>query len=146
MKSISRTALVPYQAEQMFALVDDIAAYPEFLPWCSAARVLAQQEDYIDAEVEIAKAGVRKTFVTRNRRQSGKVIEMRLVRGPFHHLQGLWQFAALGDQGCKISLDLQFEFSNMILSATVGPVFQQIGNSLVDAFCRRAEEVYGKHE
>lgn len=147
MKSISRTALVRYKAELMFALVDDIASYPEFLPWCSGARVLAQEDDCIEAEVEIAKAGFHKTFVTRNRRQPGKMIEMRLVRGPFNHLQGIWQFTPLGaqgEQGCKVSLDLQFEFSSTLLSATVGPIFQQIGNSLVDSFCQRAEVMYGK--
>lgn len=147
MKSISRTALVRYKAEQMFALVDDIASYPEFLPWCSGARVLAQEDDCIEAEIEISKAGMRKTFVTRNRRQQGKMIEIRLIRGPFNYLQGVWLFTPLGvlsEQGCKVSLDLQFEFSGAILSATVGPIFQQIGNSLVDSFCQRAEVIYGK--
>lgn len=131
----------------MFRLVDDVASYPQFLPWCSAARVLAQEEDCIEAEIAITKAGMHKTFVTRNRRQPGKLIEIRLVRGPFHHLQGVWQFMPLGkagEQGCKVSLDLQFEFSSKILSMTVGPIFQQIGNSLVDSFCQRAEEIYGK--
>lgn len=144
MQSISRSALVPYTAEEMFDLVDDVNAYPQFLPWCSASRERFRDVDTVEAEVEIRKAGVNKTFVTRNLRQRGKVIEMRLVDGPFKHLQGFWKFDALGDSGCRVSLDLQFEFSSKLLSITVGPVFNQIANTLVDAFCRRAEDKLGQ--
>lgn len=144
MQSINRSALVPYTADEMFDLVDDVNAYPQFLPWCSGSRERYRDEDMVEAEVEIHKAAISKTFVTRNYRQRGKVIEMKLVEGPFKHLQGLWKFEALGDAGCRVSLDLHFEFSSKLLSLTVGPVFQQIGNTLVDAFCRRAEAKFGK--
>jgi len=142
--TIQRYALVPYTASEMFSLVDDIVSYPEFLPWCSGSRELQRNADEVEAAVDIAKAGLHKTFVTRNRLQHGKTIEMRLKEGPFRHLHGFWRFEPLGDQGCKVSLDLQFEFSSKLLSLTVGPIFQQIGNSLVDAFCQRAEAVFGK--
>lgn len=144
MQSINRSALVPYRAEEMFDLVDDVNAYPQFLPWCSGARERFRGEDMVEAEVDIRKAGIDKTFVTRNYRQRGKVIEMKLVEGPFKQLHGLWKFEALGDAGCRVSLDLRFEFSSKLLSLTVGPIFQQIGNTLVDAFCRRAETKFGK--
>lgn len=144
MQSISRSALVPYSADEMFQLVDDVKSYPQFLPWCGGARERFRDDDVVEAEVEIEKAGISKTFVTRNLRQRGKIIEMKLVEGPFKYLQGLWRFEALGDAGCRVSLDLQFEFSSKLLSLTVGPVFHQICNTLVDAFCRRAEAKYGQ--
>ncbi len=144
MPHIHRHAIVPYSAAQMFALVDDVPAYPEFLPWCGSARELYRDEDEVEATVEIAKGSVRKTFTTRNRLQKDKMIEMRLVSGPFKHLEGFWRFEPLGEgQACKVSLDLDFEFANRLLSMAIGPVFNAIANSLVDAFVKRAREVYG---
>ncbi len=144
MTHIHRHAIVPYSPAQMFALVDDVPSYPEFLPWCGAARELHRDEDEVEASVEIAKGSLRKTFTTRNRLQKDKMIEMRLVSGPFKHLEGFWRFDALGDgQACKVSLDLDFEFANRLLSMAVGPVFHAIANSLVDAFVQRARDVYG---
>jgi len=144
MSLISKNALVPYTAAEMYSLVDDIAAYPSFLPWCKDAKVLSRDEDEVRATIAIAKSGVHKSFTTFNRLQHNKMIEMRLLEGPFHHLEGFWRFDALDDRGCKVSLDLEFEFSNIIIKLTVGPVFDQIANTLVDAFCERAIEVYGK--
>lgn len=144
MSLISKNALVPYTAAEMYSLVDDIAAYPSFLPWCKDAKVLSRDEDEVRATIAIAKSGVHKSFTTFNRLQHNKMIEMRLLEGPFHHLEGFWRFDALDDRGCKVSLDLEFEFSNKIIRLTVGPVFDQVANTLVDAFCERAIEVYGK--
>jgi|SRR3972149_7336432 len=144
MSLISKNALVPYTAAEMYSLVDDIAAYPSFLPWCKDAKVLSRNEDEVSATIEMAKSGVHKSFTTFNRLQHNKMIEMRLLEGPFHHLEGFWRFDALDDRGCKVSLDLEFEFSNKIIRLTVGPVFDQVANTLVDAFCGRAIEVYGK--
>ncbi len=144
MTHIHRHAIVPYSPAQMFALVDDVRAYPEFLPWCGSARELHRDEDEVEAAVEIAKGSVRKTFTTRNRLQKDKMIEMRLVSGPFKHLEGFWRFEPLGEgQACKVSLDLDFEFANRLLSMAIGPVFNAIANSLVDAFVKRARAVYG---
>lgn len=144
MPVISRTALVPYSAAEMYVLVDDIDSYPLFLPWCKSSKVLSRDDDEVRARIEMAKSGIHKSFTTRNRLQKNKMIEMRLVEGPFRQLEGFWRFETLGEKGCKILLDLEFEFSNKILKLTVGPIFDQIANTLVDAFCKRAIDVYGK--
>lgn len=127
----------------MFALVDDIEAYPTFLPWCQSTTVHNRTDDEVNATLDIAYRGFHKSFTTCNRNQYGKTIEMRLVEGPFRELEGLWRFDELGDDGCKISFDLQFEFSNKLIGLAFGPVFSQIANSLLDAFCIRAKELYG---
>lgn len=143
MPSISKSALVQYSPENMFEIVNDVDAYPQFLPWCGDAQVLSRTDDEVRASVEIAHSGVRKTFTTLNRLQPGKMIEMQLVDGPFKHLHGYWRFNALGEQGCKVSLDLEYEFSSKLLGMAVGKVFGQIANSLVDSFCKRAEALHG---
>lgn len=143
MTTINKSALVPYSPAQMFDLVDDIEAYPEFLPWCSSTRVISRDDDLVRATIELSRGGVEKAFTTANRNQKNKMIEIRLVDGPFKRLDGFWRFDALGDDGCKISLDLEFEFSSRMLGMVVGPVFSQIANSLVDAFHKRAKDVYG---
>ena len=142
--TVSRSALVPYSAGEMYALVDDIERYPQFLPWCKSSKVFSRDEDEVRASIELARGGIQRAFTTCNRLQPDKMIEIRLIEGPFHHLDGFWRFDALKEQACKVSLDLDFEFSNRILSMTIGPVFGQIVNSLVDSFCTRAVTVYGQ--
>lgn len=144
MTTIHRNALVAYSASEMFALVDDIDAYSHFLPWCSSSKVLSRNADEVRASIELSKGGINKAFTTVNRLQPGKMIEMRLVEGPFKHLEGFWRFDSLREGACKVSLDMDFEFSSRMLGMVVGPVFTQVANTLVDAFCQRAEEVYGK--
>ncbi len=142
MPSISKSALVPFSAEEMFRLVNDVAAYPQFLPWCGGSRVLSESEDEVRASVEIAHGSLRKAFTTLNRLQRGKMIEMRLVDGPFKQLEGFWRFQALEERACKVSLDLEFEFSNRLVGMAMGPIFSQIANTLVDSFSKRAREIY----
>ena len=144
MTTINKSALVPYTSQEMYRLVRDIEAYPEFLPWCRQAKILSEDQDEVRATLWLSKGGVDKSFNTSNRHQSNKMIEIRLVEGPFRHLQGFWRFDTLGDAGCKVSLDIEFEFASRMLSMVVGPVFNQIANSLVDSFQKRAVEVYGK--
>lgn len=144
MAHISRSALVPYSPEQMYLLVDAIPDYPQFLPWCRSAAEHARNPDQVKASIEIAKGAVNKRFTTLNRLQRNKIIEMRLVDGPFRHLHGFWRFDELKPGACKVSLDLDFEFSNKILSLAIGPVFNQVANTLVDSFVERARKVYGK--
>jgi ribosome-associated toxin RatA of RatAB toxin-antitoxin module len=144
MTSIHKSVLVPYSPAEMFALVDGIERYPEFLPWCRAARVLSRSDDEVRATLSLSKGGVEKSFTTCNRNQKNKMIEVRLEEGPFQHLQGFWRFDALGDDGCKVLLDLEFEFASRVLRMVVGPVFNQVANSLVDSFQKRAVDVYGK--
>ncbi|HLQ27476.1 MAG TPA: type II toxin-antitoxin system RatA family toxin [Acidiferrobacterales bacterium] len=144
MTSIHKSALVPYSAHEMFQLVADIESYGGFLPWCSGARIVSREPELIVAAIDVAYSGVRKTFTTQNRLNADKTMEMRLLSGPFSHLQGYWHFHALDERASKISLDLEFKFSNKMLDLTLGPVFTTITNSMVDSFQQRAVEVYGK--
>jgi ribosome-associated toxin RatA of RatAB toxin-antitoxin module len=144
MTDIRRSALVPYSAHEMFALVADIAAYPQFLPWCGGARVLSANEDEVIAAIDIAYGGVHKTFTTRNLLQRDKMMELRLLEGPFSRLQGFWRFEALDEQACRISLDLEFEIANRLLGAVLGRVFGTVAGEMVEGFHRRAQQLYGK--
>ena len=128
----------------MYQLVNDIEAYPEFLPWCGGARILHADDENLEASILIQKAGFNQWFTTRNRMNAGRSIEMSLVDGPFRRLEGSWQFSQLADEGCKIRFDLEFETKRGIAAAIIGPAFAQIANSLVDAFCARAEEINGR--
>jgi ribosome-associated toxin RatA of RatAB toxin-antitoxin module len=141
---IDRSALLPYSTDEMFALVSDINAYPQFLPWCNNAQVLSQEGDELSARIAFSVRGVSKSFTTRNRLQPGEEISMKLVEGPFSRLEGRWRFEPLGEAGSKISLFLEYDFSSKMVSFAVGPVFNKIANTLVDAFQKRAVEVYGK--
>ena len=144
MKIINRSALVPFSPEQMFKLVDDIAAYPDFLPWCKSTSIIERLNDQVKASIEISKAGIHKTFSTANINKANQRIEMHLVEGPFKHLQGLWRFDKLNEKACKVTLNIEFEFSNRLLDKTIGPVFGHICNTLVEAFVKRAQERYGR--
>lgn len=144
MTAIHRSALVPYSAHEMFALVADIASYPQFLPWCGGARIVSASEDEVIAAIDIAYGGVHKTFTTRNLLQRDKTMELRLLEGPFSQLQGFWRFAALEERACRISLDLEFEISNKLLGAMLGRVFATLAGDMVEGFHRRAQQLYGK--
>lgn len=145
MPVVRRSSLVPYTAAQMYGLVNDVNAYPDFLPGCRSARRLSMTEDEVTAEIELARGALHRTFTTRNRLQPNKMIEMRLVDGPFRQLEGFWRFDELDEgRASRVSLDLDFEFSNRVVALAIGPVFNAIANSLVDAFVKRAREVYGK--
>ncbi len=134
-----------YTPDQMFDLVNDVEAYPRFLPWCRGSRVLSKNEDVICASLDIAKGGIHHEFSTRNMLDHGNAIRIELIDGPFRHLEGHWQFKPIGgNQGCRVQLDMDFEFSTRLLDLALGPVFTQISGSLVDAFCKRAQEIYGK--
>ena len=128
----------------MFELVADVESYPKFLPWCGSAHSESLTEDEDHATVEIAKGRIRKSFTTRNLLDRGRSIKMHLVKGPFRHLEGVWRFEALSEAACKVSLTLDFEFSNRLVEATLGRAFGEIANTLVDAFCKRAVQVYGR--
>jgi ribosome-associated toxin RatA of RatAB toxin-antitoxin module len=128
----------------MFDLVADIPAYPKFLPWCGGARVMSREHDAVIAAIDIAYHGVHKTFTTRNLLQPGKMMEIRLLDGPFSYLQGFWSFAALGERASKITLDLEFEVANRLVATVLTPVFSSVANQLVDSFHRRARTLYGE--
>jgi ribosome-associated toxin RatA of RatAB toxin-antitoxin module len=146
MKTVHKSVLIWYSPQEMFALVTDVAKYPEFLPWCDHASVLAIEPDGMKAEIGIAFAGIHQTFTTRNTHVAGREVRMKLVDGPFSNLDGVWKFLPLGhgeQRACKVMLELRYAFKSATLAAVVGPVFDKIAGSLVDAFVKRAEQVYG---
>ncbi len=151
MKSVHKSVLIWYSPQEMFSLVTDVPQYPQFLPWCDHAQVLEAAPDGSEmrAEIGIAFAGLHQSFETHNthKTEAGAYeVRLKLVKGPFSQLEGQWQFLPVGDgqsRACKVVLDLHYGFDSMTLSALVGPVFDKIAGSLVDAFVKRAEQVYG---
>jgi ribosome-associated toxin RatA of RatAB toxin-antitoxin module len=146
MKTVHKSVLIWYSAEEMFALVTDVLRYPEFLPWCDHAGVTEQDEHGMKAEIGIAFGGIHQTFITRNEHVPGRKVSMKLLTGPFSQLDGQWTFSALGSpqqRACKVELELHYGFKNAALAALVGPVFDKIAGSMVEAFVKRAEQVYG---
>ena len=128
----------------MYALVEDVEAYPGFLPWCSDATLHWRDGDLLEGSVEMNRAGLKRRFRTRNTMRQDEAIEMALVEGPFSQLSGIWEFMALGEAGCKVSLDVEFEIRSRTTDRLLGRYFEDICNSLVEAFVRRAEQVYGE--
>ncbi|MDX1756967.1 MAG: type II toxin-antitoxin system RatA family toxin [Marinobacter sp.] len=139
---IEKTALVMHSAERMFHLVNDVARYPDFLPWCAGAEIHEQSQSQLMASLDVAKGGMQHRLTTRNQLVAPETIEMSLVDGPFRNLRGHWQFLSLDVNACKVILRLEFEFSGSLARMTFGTVFSQAANTMVDAFCRRADEVY----
>ena len=144
MRNVSRSALVPYSRAQMYALVEDVERYPEFLPWCSDATLHWREGERLEGSVEMNRAGLKHSFRTRNTMRQDEAIEMELVEGPFRHLSGVWQFKSLGDAGSKVSLDVEFEMSSRTIDKLIGRFFEDICNSLVDAFVKRADQLYSQ--
>lgn len=143
MNKVNKTVLVAHTAEQMYQLVDNVEEYPIFLPWCSKAEIHAKDENMLEATVYMDYMKIKQSFTTRNTNVVNKKIHMQLVNGPFKSLEGTWNFTPLGDIGCKVEFNLQYEFSNSILSALIGPVFSKISTTLVDAFIKEAGKRYG---
>lgn len=143
MKTVKRQALLPYSAQQMFELVNDIEKYPEFLPNCVGATELERTDTDVVASLAVAKGGFEKTFTTKNINSPYDSIDMTLVDGPFKHLDGRWVFTSLDDKACKIELEVNFEFSNILTSMAFSSVFNHLAESFVEAFSKRAAVVYG---
>ena len=144
MALVEKSVLIEYSAAQMYALVEDVAAYPEFLPWCGGTEILKKEDGITRAAIIIDFRGIKQRFSTQNRASPAQLIEMTLVDGPFRQLDGSWRFKALGDDACKIEFRLHYEFSSKLLEKLVGPVFHFIASTLVDAFVKRARQLYGK--
>lgn len=146
MPTIQRSALVPFSAQQMYQLVNDVDAYPEFLPWCGGAEVIEDIQEggktFRVARVDISKGPIKQSFTTRNELTDGEQIKLSLVDGPFRQLQGQWLFANIGESGCRVTFDIEFSFGSVVLEKTVGPVFKEICARLVDAFVARARQQY----
>jgi ribosome-associated toxin RatA of RatAB toxin-antitoxin module len=142
MVRVERSVLVGYSAKRMYALVDDIEHYPEFLPWCETARIDAREEALVTATLGVNYHGIQQKFTTRNSRVENTAITMQLVRGPFRNLDGIWRFIPLGDDACKIEFSLEYQFSSALLGKLIGPVFNHIANTFVEAFVKRADVLY----
>lgn len=142
MKTIQRQATVPYSPQQMFDLVNDVAAYPEFVPYCTRTQVFSTSSEMMEAQLCFTKGILSQRFTTRNLLTPGAVIEMGLVEGPFQFLKGRWEFSDC-EGGCAVSFNLDFAMQNPFLNLSLGAFFQQIAIQLVDCFSKRADEVYG---
>jgi ribosome-associated toxin RatA of RatAB toxin-antitoxin module len=146
MKTVTKSVLIWYSPSEMYVLVTDVAQYPKFLPWCDRARVVEADTSGMVAEIGISFGGIRQTFTTRNEHMADRQVSIKLVNGPFSRLDGNWDFLPIGDgsqRACRVALTLNYGFDNAALSKLVGPVFDKIAASMVDAFVKRAQQVYG---
>ena len=146
MALVEKTVLIPYSAAQMFALVDNVPEYPQFMPWCGGASATRVDENTVHATVHINYHHIRQSFTTVNVRRAAERIDMTLKDGPFQHLDGSWHFIPLTESACKIEFRLNYGFSSSLLEKVVGPVFHYVANNFVEAFIRRAEEIYGRKD
>lgn len=144
MVKIARSALVSFTCAQMYELVNDVARYPEFMAGCSGAEILACDAHSLTARLTLKKAGFEHSFVTRNQLQPPHDMRMQLVEGPFKQFEGAWHFTALGELGCKVAFELQFEMHSGLLAAALGKVFEQAASQQVESLCRRAQQLYGR--
>lgn len=140
--SVNRSALVNYSAQQMFDLVNDIEAYPHYMDGCVGAKILKREGDWLEARLELSKAGVSQSFVTRNQLHAPESMSMTLIDGPFKYLKGCWRFTALNETACKVSFDLEFELQSKLLGMAVGKLFEAVASKQVDALCMRAAQIY----
>lgn len=139
---MEKSALVQHTPDQMYSLVADIGGYQDFLPWCKSSQLLSESESEICGEIEVSRIGITQKFSTCNQIVPGESMKIKLKEGPFSHLDGVWEFTPLGEGACKISLQLEFSFSGKLINAAFGKAFSFIANDMVDAFCKRADEVY----
>jgi len=148
MTRIERSALLPYSAEKLFDLVNDVRAYPQYMEGCVGATVMMENETIMEAQLELRKGGISQRFATRNRLEKPQKIFMELLDGPFETLQGEWTFKTLASDACKVSLYLQFQMQQDSLHQTVAQkaaekLFESVAGNLVDALCKRANALYG---
>ena len=143
MSSIARSAIVGYSAQAMYDLVENIEAYPEFLPWCRATRVVERREGVTTAVLSVGLKGINQSFATENVNTPGESIRMRLVEGPFSSFRAAWKFQALGANAAKIEYSMDYQLTGGVLAKVLAPLFDHIADTMVDAFSRRAQSVYG---
>lgn len=145
MPTISRSALVMHSVDEMYRLINDVLSYPSFVPDCSDSKVISQDENSVTAALLVSKGGIKKWFTTKNTLVVNEQVVMSLIDGPFKRLTGGWTLTALSDEACKISLALEYEFSNKMYDLAFGRVFDHMANNMVQAFTQRAKEVYDSH-
>ena len=144
MTNINRSALLPYRAEQIYDLVNDIEAYPAFMDGCVGAEVLRRESNLVEARLDLSKGGISHSFSTRNFLEENRAIRLELLDGPFDRFHGCWDFKPLGESACKVSLQLEFTASNAVLGLAAARLFDKVSNNLVDALGQRARQVYGQ--
>ena len=144
MPILERSALLPYPADQVYRLINDIEAYPQFMKGCVGAEILVQEESFIEARLDLQKAGIKQSFTTHNRLEPPSLIDMKLLDGPFSDFSGQWEVQELNELACKVTLSLNFTLSNRVVSAAAGALFNPVADNLVDALVKRANELYGK--
>lgn len=142
MARVEKSVLVAHSPERMFELVDRVEDYPDFLPWCGGTELKVRDEHRTVATIHIAYLGIRQSFTTENTKTHPREMRIRLQDGPFSELEGAWSFLQLGNDACKVEFRLHYEFSSRMLETILAPVFSHITNTFVDAFVRRADEVY----
>lgn len=142
MLNIRKSVITPHTPAQMYALVSDIEHYPQYLPWCPSSKVISRNDNIVVGKVDISYLKVKAHFTTANTNFENQRIEMNLVDGPFKHLKGYWNFIPLGEQGCKIEFSLDYTFSNFIIEKVIGTVFEIVIKNIVDAFIKKAHEIY----
>jgi len=142
MAQVQKTVLIQHSASRMYALVDDVRKYPEFLPWCGGVDLNIQDEHTTSATLHIDYHGIHQKFTTVNHKDYPSLMEIKLKDGPFKHLEGIWRFIELSEDACKIEFMLNYEFANSILEKIIAPVFSHIANTFVDGFVARADEIY----
>jgi ribosome-associated toxin RatA of RatAB toxin-antitoxin module len=143
MKRVARSAIVPHSAAQLYALVEDIESYPRFLPWCVGAEVKQRDPGATLATLTVGVHGAKRSFTTRNRNQPPEAIDLQLVEGPFRRFAAAWRFQPLGAEACKVEFSMEYEFASRALAALLQPLFAKMADGMVDAFTRRADEIYG---
>lgn len=142
MAIVKKIVLLEFTPAQMFDLVDRVEDYPKFLPWCGGTELLKRTETITAATIHISYHGLKTHFSTENEKVRPRHMQIRLTEGPFTHLDGTWDFIALGETACKVEFSLHYEFSSRLVEKAVGPVFNHIANTFVDAFVKRANQIY----
>lgn len=143
MALVEKTVLIDRSAQQMFDLVDRVEDYPQFLPWCGGTELLRRTDTITAARIHIRYRGITSAFATENTKEIPKRMDIAFREGPFSRLQGSWQFTPLADKACKVAFQLEYQFASKLLEKVLGPVFNQITNTFVDSFVKRAQEIYG---
>lgn len=143
MKRIDRSALLPYPPAQLFQLVNDIEAYPDYMNGCVGAEVMHREQGLVEARLDLAQGGIRQSFSTRNRNQPPNTIQLELIEGPFEHFNGRWHFQPLGDAACKVSLKLEFRMNSRLLGMAASRLFETVALDLIESITQRAQELYG---
>ena len=142
MAQVQKTVFINHSASRMYALVDDVNKYPEFLPWCGGVDLIKQDEASTIATLHISYHGLHQKFTTENHKTFPNLMEIKLKDGPFKHLEGVWRFTELNEEACKVEFMLNYEFTNVIIEKIIAPVFSHIANTFVDGFVARADVVF----